>query len=271
MTDTIPLQLIRAQVSVRDFQRWMGQKRLQDSDHAMHCLLAECFGPDLAPQPFRLILPRGDGQGTLYGYGCADAAALREQAALFADPAQSRILPAEDLESKAMPAAWQAGQRLGFEVRIRPIVRRRNFNSADPGKAREWDAFLWAVEQLPSGGEMKQSREQVYRDWLQEELTRRGGAELAADSVSLRSFQRVRAVRKLRARPSEGPDAVMQGNLTITDPAEFARLLARGLGRHRAYGYGMLLLRPLRCPAAAAGGRDDRTLTIENPAPPARG
>ena len=275
MTDTIPLQLIRAQVSVRDFQRWMGQKRLQDSDHAMHCLLAECFGPDLAPQPFRLILPRGGAQGTLYGYGSADAAALREQAAIFADPAQSRILPADYLESKAMPAAWQAGQRLGFEVRIRPIVRRRNFNSADPGKAREWDAFLWAVEQLPPGGEMRQSREQVYREWLQEELTRRGGAELAADSVSLRSFQRVRAVRKLRARPgevSEGPDAVMQGNLTITEPEKFARLLARGVGRHRAYGYGMLLLRPLRRPAAAAaGGRDGRTLTIENPAPPARG
>ena len=64
----------------------------------------------------------------------------------------------------------------------------------------------------------------------------------------------------------------MQGNLTITEPEKFACLLARGVGRHRAYGYGMLLLRPLRRPAAAAaGGRDDRTLTIENPSPPARG
>ena len=44
-----PLQLIRTDVRVRDFQRWMGGKRLQDADHAMHCLLTECFG-DLAPQ-----------------------------------------------------------------------------------------------------------------------------------------------------------------------------------------------------------------------------
>jgi len=258
MTDTTPLQMIRAAVSVRDFQRWMGQKRLQDSDHAMHCLLAESFGPDLAPKPFRLLLPRGCAQGTLYGYGPVDAAALREKAAIFADPAQSRILPADGLESKAMPAAWQAGQRLGFEVRIRPLIRRSKKSAYRPGK--ECDAFMWAVEQLPPGAKITRSREEVYRDWLQGELTRHGGAELESASVVLRSFQRARAVRKLRARPSEGPDAVMQGNLTITNPEGFAALLARGLGRHRAYGYGMLLLRPLRRPVAAipipCGGRD---------------
>ena len=38
----------------------------------------------------------------------------------------------------------------------------------------------------------------------------------------------------------------MQGILTVTDSAAFAALLARGVGRHRAYGYGMLLLRPAR-------------------------
>ena len=259
MTDHPPLQMIRAAVSVRDFQRWMGQKRLQDSDHAMHCLLAECFGPDLAPKPFRLLLPRGCAQGTLYGYGPVDAAALREKAAIFADPAQSRILPADGLESKAMPAAWQAGQRLGFEVRLRPLIRRSKKSDYRPGK--ECDAYMWAVEQLPPGAKMTRSREEVYRDWLQGELNRNGGAELEAASAILRSFQRTRAVRKLRARPSEGPDAVMQGNLTITDPEGFATLLARGVGRHRAYGYGMLLLRPLRHPAAGipcatAGGRD---------------
>ena len=64
------------------------------------------------------------------------------------------------------------------------------------------------------------------------------------ESAELRSFQRTRAVRKLRARHSEGPDAVMRGVLTITDAAAFTALLAQGIGRHRAYGYGMLLLRP---------------------------
>ena len=51
-------------------------------------------------------------------------------------------------------------------------------------------------------------------------------------------------MRKRHARYSEGPDAVMRGVLTITDPDAFSSLLASGIGRHRAYGYGMLLLRP---------------------------
>ena len=41
----------------------------------------------------------------------------------------------------------------------------------------------------------------------------------------------------------------MSGALTITDGEKFAQLLARGIGRHRAYGYGMLLLRPPGKPA----------------------
>ncbi len=46
----------------------------------------------------------------------------------------------------------------------------------------------------------------------------------------------------------QGPDAVFTGLLQVRDSAAFAALLARGIGRHRAFGFGMLLLKP----AAAA-------------------
>ena len=45
-------------------------------------------------------------------------------------------------------------------------------------------------------------------------------------------------------RVTMGPDVVMQGRLRVSDPQAFAQLLARGVGRHRAFGFGMLLLRP---------------------------
>ena len=237
------LQMIRAELNVRDFQRWMGSRRLQDPDHAMHCLLTECFG-DLAPKPFRLILPRGCPQGTLYGYGPAAADDLREAAAICADPLQAKILPVNRLDSKPMPATWMADRRLGFEVRVRPIVRRTGKAQERPGK--ECDAFLHEALQHPERGGMQRTREQVYTDWLAGQLARRGGASLEPGTTKLVAFQRTRAVRKLHARHSEGPDAVLQGNLTITDPQDFHNLLAQGVGRHRAYGYGMLLLRPAR-------------------------
>ena len=50
--------------------------------------------------------------------------------------------------------------------------------------------------------------------------------------------------RPAPAATSEGPDAVLAGVLEVTDGEAFAALLRRGVGRHRAFGFGMLLLRP---------------------------
>lgn len=236
---TEPLQMIRAEINVRHFQRWMGMRRLQDPDHGMHCLLTECFGPGLAPRPFRAIFPRGGTHGCLYGYGTVGAEALREATDLYADPLQSRIIPPHSIDSRAMPPEWSAGKRLGFEVRVRPIVRRTDKAKCRPG--REWDAFQLEAVQHPKG-EMPRSREDVYADWLGRQFETRGGARV--ETANLVSFQRTRAVRRLRGGYTEGPDALMRGVLEITDGPAFAQLLAGGVGRHRAYGYGMLLLRP---------------------------
>ena len=236
------LQMVRGSISSRDFRRWMGERRLRDPDHAMHCLLTESFG-DLAPKPFRAILPRDGSDGVLYGYGCSNAEALREAAAICADPLQSLVLPVDKLDSKSMPAWWQVGKQLGFEARVRPVVR-RSFNSESRPK-KECDVFLWEALRHPNG-EMERSREQVYTEWLSERLNRRGGAQLEPEHTKLVAFQRTRAFRKAQPafRHTEGPDAVIRGVLTITDAVSFADLLAKGIGRHKAYGYGMLLLRP---------------------------
>lgn len=65
------------------------------------------------------------------------------------------------------------------------------------------------------------------------------------------AFQRTRVLRRPvqpgagRAHvESEGPDATLRGCLRIEDGAGFAALLGRGVGRHRAFGFGMLLLTP---------------------------
>ena len=239
------LQMVRAEISVRDFQRWMGIRRLQDPDHGMHCLLTECFGKDLAPRPFRMIMPRGGSRGCLYGYGRAEADVLREAADIYADPLQCRALPTASIDSKPMPPEWQVGKRLGFEVRVRPIVRRTDKADCRPGK--EWDAFQLEAVQYPKR-DMPRSREEVYTDWLTQQFAARGGAAL--ESATLHSFQRTRAFRKRQSRYSEGPDALIRGVLTITDGEAFGSLLDRGVGRHRAYGYGMLLLRPAGQPTA---------------------
>ena len=72
-----------------------------------------------------------------------------------------------------------------------------------------------------------------------------GGARIVVEGrrdMSLAAFRRTRVPRG--GRRFEGPDAVFQGALTVENLESFVQLLARGVGRHRAYGYGRRLLRP---------------------------
>ena len=138
-----------------------------------------------------------------------------------------------------MPASFKPGRELGFDVKIRPVRRGRRSD----GTVGERDAFLAAAHEDRN---KKLDRKQIYTDWLKQKL-HQNGATLNIDSARMVSFERKKAVRAAGERKtSEGPEAVFHGNLIVDDSERFSVLLARGLGRHCAYGFGMLLLRPPR-------------------------
>ena len=146
--------------------------------------------------------------------------------------------------AKAMPTQWREGERLSFEVRVAPVVRSR---SARPDAIVEVDAAYHAS----LAGEAPGDREQAYGRWLQRELARGGAAAL--QGWRSHAFGLTRVARRAQAEAgvvgrslSQGllPDLTVRGELTVGDGAAFAALLARGLGRHRAFGYGCLLLAP---------------------------
>ncbi|RMD90667.1 MAG: type I-E CRISPR-associated protein Cas6/Cse3/CasE [Alphaproteobacteria bacterium] len=242
------LWLIRLGIDTAALGRWSAERgvgwsgRHYDEGAALHHLLGECFGA-AALQPFRLMaLPRGR-KANLYAYAREPAESLRAAAEAAMLPETTGVLDLSSLEGKAMPAGWRQGQRLGFDLRLRPVVQ-----LASPlgrhGKGDECDAFL--AEALRRHGDdregMKHSgrtREAVYRDWLAARLA--PSAALESDARLVR-FSRRRVVRG--GRSVEGPDAVMQGTLSVRNPEAFSEMLERGVGRHRAYGCGMLLLRP---------------------------
>lgn len=238
------LHLVELPLSLRALNLWAGGRGLgSDEGTALHHLLGETFGPAVV-QPFRLMVAPRAQSGTLYAYAAADADTLRTQAEVSLTPTCAAVINLDRLRSLPRPAtAWSAGQRLGFDLRLRPVVRLASglTGTDDNGatvslrKGAEVDAFLAAVlRNLPT------TRETAYLDWLAARLS--PAAVLDAPASHLARFQRTRVQRN--GRRIEGPDAVVHGTLTINDPAAFADLLARGVGRHRSYGYGMLLLRP---------------------------
>lgn len=205
-----------------------------DLGYALHTLLTSAFG-EAAPKPFRYF---GDARGLL-AYTTHDPAALQLTSQLAA-PDVHAALGLDRFATRNFPLCWTPGQKLGFELRIRPVLR--------TSQGKERDVFLAAIDKRVEGSEAL-SREAIYADWLRAELAR--GDAASVDHLELESFRLSASLRKgassIGKRPTRrvaGPDVVFSGQLTVRDTDGFASLLTRGIGRHRAFGFGMLLLRP---------------------------
>lgn len=232
------LVLVQTHPDPRQLATWAIRHGLSagggDLGYALHTLLAAAFG-DAAPKPFRHF---DDARGLL-GYSTRDAESL-QFAAQTAAPDVAAALGLDRFATRTFPDLWGNGRRLAFELRVRPILRTR--------EGRERDVFLAEVDKCgKSDGHL--TREEVYLPWLAKELGR--GDAATVEYATLESFRLSASLRKgerhegLRpARRVSGPDAMFKGELTIKDSVAFASLVARGVGRHRAFGFGMLLLRP---------------------------
>lgn len=208
----------------------------EDLGYAVHAWLLEAFGPH-APRPWRLLMD-GRRPTRVLGYSSEGAGTIWRIMEEFSNPGVLAVCPEgeKSVQSKKMPS-WASGRHLGFEVLCCPVGR-----ASRSGVER--DIFLMK----PREGD-GQSRETVYATWVRNQIDKLGGATV--DSVNIRGFRLVRLLR----RPEVGeqsrrpavlvrPSVLAQGHLTVTDPVGFGQILVRGIGRHRAFGFGMLLLRP---------------------------
>ena len=226
--------MFQATVDTHQLQHWMAQTATRDRDQA---------------------LPRSRDQAVfLYGYTAASQEELRTRAQACASPIQASIMPPDTIMTKPMPDDWREGERFGFNMRIRPIIRSwRSEEVQDPELPDQvhlvrWqyatDAYTQDARKRASHNLPPRARDTVYAEWLAELLKRQGGARLAPGSgVKLQSFRRSPSDHKRNSNGALGPEAIVQGTLVVADPEAFKRLISEGTGRHKAYGYGMVLLR----------------------------
>lgn len=236
------LNLISLPIDVRAFRIWAAHRNLSfDEGAALHHLLGESFGKSVL-QPFRLMVAPGAVNATLYAYTQTDKASLVQAGEETGMPDALSVCDPSRIAVKSMPQTWANGRQLAFDLRVRPV--RRLINSVGGiRKGAEIDAFLAeALRRHPEGPspDDKIDRDAVYRNWLSARL----GAAAEVTQVRIACFERTIALRN--GKKCEGPDVTFHGELTIRDGDEFADRLAKGIGRHAAYGYGMLLLRPSR-------------------------
>lgn len=212
--------------------------RDEDLGYGVHAWLAAAFGQGTI-RPWRLLCDSRRPTRIL-GYTTRDASELRERLGAFAEPSVYAVVPdpENDILTRPMPT-WRAGQRLAFEVQCCPVGRKS-------GSGLEKDMFLIAADH---SGSDSIDRESVYTVWAAERLERDNACSIR--KIRLDGF---RLVRQLRQTQPEGngrtrarlvrPMALIRGELIVGDPESFNAMLAGGIGRHVAFGYGMVLLRP---------------------------
>lgn len=141
-----------------------------------------------------------------------------------------------------------AGQRLVFSLRVNPVVSRRD----DDKRQHRHDVVMEAKKQLERQGVPKEK-------WPQPaELAREAGLAWLASRTAQAGFKaeprevlvegyaqhRLDSPRKGRAAQFSSLD--VSGLLTVEDPVLFRDALFNGLGPAKAYGCGLLLIKPAR-------------------------
>jgi CRISPR system Cascade subunit CasE len=146
------------------------------------------------------------------------------------------------LESKPYEPALAVGDRLGFVLRANPAMA-----VPQPGEKRgkRVDAIMHAKSKLDAEARKafgKDGAAIVGLEWL----TKRGqsiGVEFDADSCSATGYQQIRIPRPKREKSIEFSEIEYTGAFAVTDPDRLKAALFKGIGKAKAYGCGLMLVR----------------------------
>ena len=230
------LYLMQAKLDLVNLARWSAEQKFSDMDRAVHCLVYGIFGKENVPRPFLVQPERTDTleKASVLAYTELEADDLKALAGKNQTLAMESVISPETIRTAETPSWWKPGTRMGFSTRVRPTMRSK---WEETGKSTERDIYLGRANGM--------TRAELYCDWTAGMLEKQGGACPVTDTLAMTQFS-IRKVRRQRnSRHSVGPDATVQGLLEVRDPEMFRELLSRGIGRHRAYGYGMVLLKPM--------------------------
>ena len=229
------IHLMQADVNLRNMARWSATKDYPDPDQTLHHLIYNTFGYDHTPKPFMVKVnpDRNLACGKLMGYTELEAEKLQEIARSKQNASSASVLEPSSIKTVRLPENWQRGTAVGFQTRVRPTYRTSHRHGQQ--KSMELDLYY------KPGNES--SREETYIQWLEETLRTRGATPVE-NSTRIISCRTRNVTRQHGRGVTSGPDALMEGTCIIEDPDLWTNAVRRGIGRHKAFGYGMLLLKP---------------------------
>ncbi len=195
---------------------------------------------------------RGDAAHRLIWSLFADDEAKRDFLYREIEPGRYLIVSAREpldpsglwrLEIKPYAPTFESGQRLAFSLRANPAVRVRGQPDAS-GRGRRADAVMHAKTAARAAGERFEREEQsaAALQWLK---TREDNLGVRLDPLrcAATGYERRRIARE-GAREISFRVVDYEGALEVSEPARLTRALTGGVGAAKAFGCGLLLVRP---------------------------
>lgn len=137
------------------------------------------------------------------------------------------------------------GQCLYFTLRVNPVVT----VSSPDGKKKRHDVVMHEKKRigfktLPQS-ERPALQEIVQTSCLQWLFKRAesNGFAISPEQILVDGYQRHESLAKRQKHPVKYSTVDFQGTLTVTDPELFKKILMNGMGKSKAFGCGLLLIR----------------------------
>jgi CRISPR system Cascade subunit CasE len=152
-----------------------------------------------------------------------------------------------DMESKPFEPALAPGDRLGFSLRANPVVTRPNPESSRP---KRHDVVMDRLHGLPKGARADArlvATLEAGRVWLAGQGAG-SGFQLPLNAAG-EPVLRVDGYDQIRVPRGRGQKAItfsvldLEGVLEVVSPDVFLEALARGFGKAKAFGCGLMLIR----------------------------
>lgn len=145
------------------------------------------------------------------------------------------------IKSKPYAPVIRTGESYGFALRVNPTIA---VSQPDRKPSLRVDVLMRAKHS--NGGPLRpEARETVALDWLDQKL-QRNGASIERDYCQVLEYSQIHPPRKNRHAKATLSVIDTEGVLTVTDPDRLIKALTNGIGHGKAFGLGLLLLRPLR-------------------------
>lgn len=144
-------------------------------------------------------------------------------------------------QCKSFSPTLEPGERLAFRLRANPTVAK----SVAGQRGRRADVLMAAKYPFEAGGERKSqacvdAMDAAAREWLDARAEAWGFRLPMKPEVGA---YRQHALSKDKGRPIRFSSVDYEGLLEVTDPGQLIETMAQGVGRAKAFGCGLLLLR----------------------------